>query len=547
MALPGARGHSPASAPRCATCRPSSSTSGPSRGRPRRHRGAGPERRRGAGGPPGPTTTRRGCAAWCSPRRPSGQALRPLRPPGLASLLQKLRGNFFVNSYVKARISDHDPARQASYDTDPLIARAISVNILLGLYEAAERVVADAQAITLPTSCSSPAPTGWCITAPASPSSRAWARQSKKARAARFTTTPWAKGPRLAVGKARRLHPAPVRQPASPPTCATPTASARPATVRRPRPPAAASARGAVLVGLPGQHEARRPALAGVRLGIVKPASTRQCPRLRLSQHPHGNGPHRAGPSTGNYLDAIGWRGIRQRKLHLEEPAPGPGPPAGPPGGAASSTSPPATGATCSRPCAAPPAGCHPAARLQRHQRARRQCPHRQKGLEAASPASKGDAFDRASVAAVPPRPSASSPACTNSSPTTAWSPLLAGLARRSSPATSFTLASPGTPARTHRPRPHQPPGGQAWVMRRRSQAEWTSWWRPPVSRSSPSASTNGASSPSPSPGGAPHDAPASAPAGDPLAAGRRVAALPRPLVLPSATASPTTWRPAGR
>lgn len=74
----------------------------------------------------------------------------PFARPGLA-LLQKLRGNFFVNSYVKAKFLTHDPARQASYDTDPLIARAISVNILLGLYEAAERVVADAQAITLPT------------------------------------------------------------------------------------------------------------------------------------------------------------------------------------------------------------------------------------------------------------------------------------------------------------------------------------------------------------------------------------------------------------
>lgn len=74
----------------------------------------------------------------------------PLARPGLA-LLQKLRGNFFVNSYVKAKFLTHDPARQASYDSDPLIARAISVNILLGLYAAAERVVSDAQAITLPT------------------------------------------------------------------------------------------------------------------------------------------------------------------------------------------------------------------------------------------------------------------------------------------------------------------------------------------------------------------------------------------------------------
>ena len=66
-------------------------------------------------------------------------------------LLQAVRGNFFVNSYVKSRFLTHDIGRQQSFDADPLIARAISVNILLGLYEAAERVVADAQAITIPT------------------------------------------------------------------------------------------------------------------------------------------------------------------------------------------------------------------------------------------------------------------------------------------------------------------------------------------------------------------------------------------------------------
>ncbi|MDR0775138.1 MAG: bifunctional alpha/beta hydrolase/class I SAM-dependent methyltransferase [Azonexus sp.] len=74
----------------------------------------------------------------------------PFARPGL-KLQQKLRGNFFVNSYVKSKFLTHDPERQASYDSDPLITRPISVNILLALYEAAERVVADAQAITIPT------------------------------------------------------------------------------------------------------------------------------------------------------------------------------------------------------------------------------------------------------------------------------------------------------------------------------------------------------------------------------------------------------------
>jgi alpha-beta hydrolase superfamily lysophospholipase len=74
----------------------------------------------------------------------------PFARAGLG-LMHKLRGLFFVNSYVKAKFLTHDPERIASYESDPLISRPIAVNILLGLYEAADRVVADANAITLPT------------------------------------------------------------------------------------------------------------------------------------------------------------------------------------------------------------------------------------------------------------------------------------------------------------------------------------------------------------------------------------------------------------
>jgi hypothetical protein len=65
--------------------------------------------------------------------------------------MQKLRGNFFVSSYVKAKFLTRDPERMASYDSDPLIARAISVRILLGLYDVSERIVADAAAIVTPS------------------------------------------------------------------------------------------------------------------------------------------------------------------------------------------------------------------------------------------------------------------------------------------------------------------------------------------------------------------------------------------------------------
>ena len=74
----------------------------------------------------------------------------PFARKGL-TVLNKLRGNFFIQSYVKAKMLTHDAERAQQYDHDPKIARAISVRMLLGLYDAAERLVADAQNIYVPT------------------------------------------------------------------------------------------------------------------------------------------------------------------------------------------------------------------------------------------------------------------------------------------------------------------------------------------------------------------------------------------------------------
>lgn len=74
----------------------------------------------------------------------------PFARPGLA-LLQRLRGLFYVNSYVKGKFLSHDPERIASFEQDKLITRQIAVNILLDLYKTAERIVSDSAAITVPT------------------------------------------------------------------------------------------------------------------------------------------------------------------------------------------------------------------------------------------------------------------------------------------------------------------------------------------------------------------------------------------------------------
>ena len=69
----------------------------------------------------------------------------------LLGLLYRLYGVFYVNSYVKGKFLTHDLTRIAGFELDKLITRQIAVNILLDLDKTARRIVSDSSAITLPT------------------------------------------------------------------------------------------------------------------------------------------------------------------------------------------------------------------------------------------------------------------------------------------------------------------------------------------------------------------------------------------------------------
>jgi len=69
----------------------------------------------------------------------------------LLRLKQKLLGKGVVKSYVKAKMLTHDPWQAEAYKADPLIFRQIAVNILLDLQDTSTRLMADAGAITVPT------------------------------------------------------------------------------------------------------------------------------------------------------------------------------------------------------------------------------------------------------------------------------------------------------------------------------------------------------------------------------------------------------------
>lgn len=245
----------------------------------------------------------------------------PLARPGLA-LMEKLRGNFFVNSYVKAKFLTHDPARQASYDSDPLIARAISVNILLGLYSAAERVVADAQAITLPTQLLISG-ADWVVHH--KPQHQFFERlgstvKEKHVLDGFYHDTLGEKDRQLATGKARDFI---LRQFTSSPqrvdllhadlhgaTRDESDALARPLPALSPRGLYWASYRASMRLG----GRLSEGVALGHRTGFDSGSTL---------DYVYRNTPTGAGPIgraiDRNYLGAIGWRGIRQRKRHLEE------------------------------------------------------------------------------------------------------------------------------------------------------------------------------------------------------------------------------------
>lgn len=74
----------------------------------------------------------------------------PLAVPMLR-LKEKVLPGGTVTSYVKSRMLTHDRQQAAAYDADPLIFKQIAVNVLLDLHDAGTRLVADAGAIHTPT------------------------------------------------------------------------------------------------------------------------------------------------------------------------------------------------------------------------------------------------------------------------------------------------------------------------------------------------------------------------------------------------------------
>ena len=245
----------------------------------------------------------------------------PFARPGLR-LMRALRGNFFVNSYVKSKFLTHDAERQKSFDADPLITRAISVNILLALYEAANRVVSDAQAITIPTQLLISG-ADWVVHH--GPQHEFFERlgtpiKEKQLLDGFFHDTLGEANRQIAVAKARDFI---LRRFAETPQHVDlreadrrGTTFEESATLAKPLP--ALSPRGLFWAATRLNMKIGGLFSEGVRLGHQTGFDSGSTLDYVYRNKPAGTGPL-GRMIDKQYLESIGWRGIRQRKVHLEE------------------------------------------------------------------------------------------------------------------------------------------------------------------------------------------------------------------------------------
>lgn len=73
----------------------------------------------------------------------------PLAKPGLR-FARRFKPDLFVTSYIRSTMLTHSAEQARAYDADPLIAKSISAQILLELADTAQRIVHDAAAIDIP-------------------------------------------------------------------------------------------------------------------------------------------------------------------------------------------------------------------------------------------------------------------------------------------------------------------------------------------------------------------------------------------------------------
>jgi hypothetical protein len=245
----------------------------------------------------------------------------PFARQGIA-LLDKLKGTFFVNSYVKAKFLTHDPERIASFDKDPLITRPIASNILVQLYEAADRVVDDARAITVPTQLLISG-SDWVVRH--APQHRFYENLGSRTKerhvlAGFYHDTLGEKDRTVALAEVRRFICARFEEPREAVDLhgADRQGYTKDEADRLSSPLALTSPSGSYWALSRLNIKLGALVSKGIRTGLETGFDSGSTLDYVYENKPRGLGP--VGRLIDKiFLEAIGWRGIRQRKLHLEE------------------------------------------------------------------------------------------------------------------------------------------------------------------------------------------------------------------------------------
>lgn len=237
-------------------------------------------------------------------------------------LWQKLKGQFFVNSYVKARFLTHDPDRIASFENDPLITRPIASNVLLDLYDAGERIVDDGRAVIVPTQLLISG-NDWVVRH--APQHRFYENlahplKERHILAGFFHDTLGERDRATAIAHVRvflesrfSTKPAPLDV-----TSADQSGHTRDEADRLSSPHDPLSAKGLYWALYRASIRLGAVFSRGLKTGVKTGFDSGSTLDYVYENQPRGFGP--VGKLVDRqFLDAIGWRGIRQRKLHLEE------------------------------------------------------------------------------------------------------------------------------------------------------------------------------------------------------------------------------------
>ncbi len=231
-------------------------------------------------------------------------------------------GLFFVNSYVKPQFLTHDSERIASFRSDPLISRAIAVNILLALYTVAERIVTDARAIVVPTQLLISG-ADWVVHR--APQYRFYERLGTPIKEAHllpgfYHDTLGERDRAVAVSKARQFIADRFDEPFNRPSLleADRMSYTRDEADRLQSPLPLLSPKGLYWAAARLALKLCGPLSKGVALGHQTGFDSGSTLDYVYRNEPQGRG--LAGRLIDHlYLNSVGWKGIRQRRAHIEE------------------------------------------------------------------------------------------------------------------------------------------------------------------------------------------------------------------------------------